>query len=102
MIDNVGVDLDAEKIFDNDFEYLVVIGAMKKISEARMFQKMVLKETGIRTYVMQNHHQSWFFVYTDIVQSNKEAREKIELLEEKNILRIIIGNPWVYKLPKKR
>jgi type IX secretion system PorP/SprF family membrane protein len=100
MVQQNSVDLEAEKIFDVNAEYVLVVGATKKLSDARAFQKMVIRETGLTTYVKQNALQSWYFIYSDVLKSNEDARKKMKVLQKKNISSLILGNPWVYKSGK--
>jgi type IX secretion system PorP/SprF family membrane protein len=99
-VTQIKVDLATEKNFDKNFEYVVVVGAAKTISQAKKIQRILLKERALETFIKEKHLNSWFFICTDVVQTNSEARERIKLLEEKNILPVVVGAPWIYKSPK--
>jgi type IX secretion system PorP/SprF family membrane protein len=94
------VDLSREKTFDKNFEYVVVVSAVKTVAHAKRIQRMLLKERGLQTFVKEKHLKSWFFICTDVVTSNSEARQKIKSIEDKDILPLIVGAPWIYKSPR--
>lgn len=102
MIRRDSVDLGVEEDFDDQYEYMVIIGAVKRLSEARAYQKMIQRQVGIHSEIKHNHLQTWYFIYSHVVTSNREAVEEIKDLKSKGIEKVIIGNPWVYKSKRGR
>lgn len=100
-IEQLKVDLQREQSFDKSSTYYLVIGSFKTLAEAKTFQKIVRRETRLKPEAIQSESQTWYFVYSDVLQSPGEARTKIEELENTSIKPYIVGNPWVYKTRKK-
>lgn len=100
-IDQVKVDLQKEESFDKAFTYYLVIGAVKTFEDAKAFQKIIKRETKLDPEIIQNESQTWYFIYSEELQSPGEARRKLRELENENIKPLIIGNPWVYKTKAK-
>jgi type IX secretion system PorP/SprF family membrane protein len=100
-IEQLKVDLQREQSFDKSSNYYLVIGSFKTLAEAKTFQRIVRRETSLKPEVIQSESQTWYFVYSDTLQSPGEARTRIEELESTSIKPYIVGNPWVYKTRKK-
>jgi type IX secretion system PorP/SprF family membrane protein len=101
MIENARVDLEKEKSFDKTYAYYLVIGAVKTFEEAKTFQKMILRETDLKTEIIQNESQTWYFIYSDELHTVNEARRKLKEIDKSDVKELIVGNPWVYKTLRK-
>jgi hypothetical protein len=96
-VDRLKVDLQTEQTFDKASSYVLVIGAFKTLSEAKSFQKEIRRETSLKPEVIQSETKTWYFIYSDVLTSPNEARQKIKNLESSGVQRYLVGNPWVYK-----
>ncbi len=95
------VDLQNETSFDKAFNYYLIIGAVKSFDEAKAFQKVIRRETSLSAEIIQNDNQTWYFIYSEKLESPGEARKKLRQLNNSEASKYIIGNPWVYKAEKK-
>ena len=97
IVDQNKIDIDAEGTFDKNFDYMVVIGAVKNLNHANAFRRMIGRERSLETFITKNNQGTWFFICTAVVSSKSEAKQTLKSLEAKNILPLIVGNPWIYK-----
>lgn len=96
-INELKVNLQEEKSFDRKSTYYLVVGAFKTTANARIFQKVLQREVDLSTKIVQNDNKTWYFIYTQNLNSSKESYEQIKKIESTAIEKYIIGNPWVYK-----
>ena len=99
-IEESKVNLEEEKSFDRKSNYYLVVGAFKTTTNAKIFQKVLQRETGLSTTIIQNDNQTWYFIYTQRLNSSKEAYTEIKKLSSTGVENYILGNPWVYKKTK--
>lgn len=100
LIASSSVDLSDEEAFDSDGEYYLVVGATRSIEDAKAFQKMLTRETGLTTRVTQNAKKTWFLIYSSQPSTWKEAKSEVKDMTKSEVQKYIIGNPWVYKQGK--
>ncbi len=78
--------------------FYVIIGATRTISNVKEFQKTVLKNFNIETKVLDpDPLRTYFFIYTDVFATQKEAQEAIKQLEKTILNEYLIGNAWIYQ-----
>ncbi len=78
-------------------DYYLVVGAFRKLDNAKLFQKILQREAGVTSRVIQNNRQSWYLIYTEQLADLKSVTSKIKQLEEGDVSRLILGKPWVFK-----
>lgn len=81
--------------------YYLVVGALRTVENAKLFQRILKREAGLDTRVIQNAGATWYFVYTEEMSSLRDAIDKVGTLRNSKAQPFIIGNPWVYKLEKR-
>jgi len=87
--------------FDRDkFGYFVVVGASRKLENAKKFQKIVLRENKIQTNVIRNNKDTWYLIYTAQVDSPEEASFELNIARNSDKKGIYVGKPWIYQAPK--
>jgi type IX secretion system PorP/SprF family membrane protein len=89
---------------DTAFEdcFYVVVGATKTVADAKTYQRLILKNFGIDTKVLDPEPlQSYFFIYTDVFTNQRDALRVIEQLEQTDIGEYIIGNVWIHRSKRK-
>jgi len=81
-------------------QFYVVIGAYLNIQDAKFFQKVMEREVGLETKVVQRDDGKYFFVYTRDFNKDKESKKEIKrefrLLKRLNLNEYINGNVWIY------
>jgi type IX secretion system PorP/SprF family membrane protein len=95
------VDLQNETSFDKAFNYYLIIGAVKSFEDAKSLQKVIRRETSLSAEIIQNDNQTWYFIYSEKLESPGEARKKLRQLNNSDASKYVIGNPWVYKAVRK-
>ena len=77
-------------------QFYTVAGAYFKIEDAKAYQRMLKRESGIETKVVSREDRKFFFVYTKSFDNLKAARQEIEKLKTGTLKDTINGNFWVY------
>lgn len=81
-------------------QFYIVIGSYLKIEDAKLFQKVMEREAGLETQVVQRDDGKYFFVYTKGFNKNEESKKAIKrefrLLQRLNLDEYINGNVWIY------
>ncbi|WP_258100484.1 PorP/SprF family type IX secretion system membrane protein [Marinoscillum pacificum] len=77
--------------------YYVVVGALHKMENAKIFQKVMKREANLDTRLVQNANKTWYFIYSDNTDSVKEALQKLEVIKSGPAMPFIIEEPWIYK-----
>jgi type IX secretion system PorP/SprF family membrane protein len=81
-------------------QFYVVLGAYLSIDDAKLFQKVMEREIGLDTKVVQREDGKYFFVYTrdfnKDVESKKAIKKEFRLLQRLNLDEYINGNDWIY------
>ena len=95
-------ELDSLDFSDSSEEkqFYIVLGAYLKIEDAKLFQKVMEREIGLDTKVVQREDGKYFFVYTrdfnKDVESKKAIKKEFRLLQRLNLDEYINGNVWIY------
>jgi type IX secretion system PorP/SprF family membrane protein len=97
------VKLDLSQIQDKEkTRFYMVVGAYVNLNDAKVFQRILERESGLKTSVFEREDGKYFFVYTKGYQTNDETKEdvnrELKLLNRLNINEYINGNPWIYQL----
>lgn len=77
--------------------YYLVIGAFRKLENAKTFQKIVKREGKINASVIQNENDSWYLIYTEKLTEFSNLDKKISNLERGEIADLIVGKPWIFR-----
>lgn len=81
-------------------QFYVVLGAYLEIQDAKLFQKVMEREIGLETKVVQRDDGRYFFVYTrdfnKDIESKKAIKREFRLLQRLNLDEYITGNVWIY------
>jgi type IX secretion system PorP/SprF family membrane protein len=95
------VDLKDMKNNDPDWDYHVVVGVFRNYENVRNYQKHLANVYGENTKLLVTS-ENFYYVWTKVVTTRDEATEEINRLKAKNIEDYIVGNPWLWKEPKKK
>ena len=77
--------------------YYLVIGAVKKFENAKIFQKGFERNTKMNTSIIRSDNGIWYFIYTDQLNDKEEAIKKMKALRQEDVSKFIIGQAWVYR-----
>ncbi len=80
-----------------DSDYYLIVGAFRKIENAKLFQKILKRDAGLATWVIQNNRQSWYLIYSEQIEDLSTTNEKINQLENGAAQHLILGTPWVFE-----
>ena len=95
LINNV-TDESAEP---SEGRFYVVIAASRTVAEVKEFQRLVLRNFGIDTRILDPNppSRSYFFVYTNVFNTMEDAINAVRRLERTGISEYIIGNIWIHQ-----
>lgn len=94
------IDLKDMVDYDPDWDYFVVVGVFKYWENVKNYQKHLAKHYTEQTKLLITE-QNFYYVWTKQVFTRDEAITEVERLKAKNIEEYIVGNPWLWKEPKK-
>lgn len=77
--------------------YYVVAGSFKTGRNARLYQKLFYRETGIQTRILKEPRKGYYLVYTDTVATPRQGEKKIKKLKRGKGRGILMGSPWLYR-----
>jgi type IX secretion system PorP/SprF family membrane protein len=77
--------------------YYLVVGALRNLDDAKLFQRILKREAGLDTKVTQSASGTWYFVYSQEMNELENANGLINELMESKARPFIIGVPWIYK-----
>lgn len=94
--------LEIDEMDDNstEWEYYMVVGVFKNKGNVKGYQAKLQTKYGERTQVLVTD-AGYNYVYTKTVKTREEAREELKRLTNKSIEDYIVGNPWLWREPKK-
>ncbi len=95
-----GINPDVVESVTNGQVY-VVVGAVTKLDGAKLLQKIIKREYGEDTYVVQDDVGFWYFVYTKSFDNKNEAIEERNRADKMDSKSVFIGDPWFYISNKK-
>ena len=84
-----------------DKRFYVVLGAYLDIKDAKFFQRILARETGLETKVVQRSDGKYFFVYSKKFKKGEEIhkniRQEMKHLKRLRLDKYIDGNIWIYQ-----
>lgn len=94
--------IDLEEMIDNstEWDYFVVIGVFKYADNVKRYQKHLINQYNEPTKILLTD-AGYHYVWTKQVFTKKEARQEVDRLINKQLEDYIVGNPWLWKEPKK-
>lgn len=94
--------LEIKDMEDNstEWDYYMVVGVFKNKSNVKGYQAKLQTKYGERTQVLLTD-AGYNYVYTKIVTTKDEAYAEVERLVNKKLEDYIVGNPWLWKEPKR-
>jgi len=87
----------ADTVPEESRRLYLVVGALRTIENAKLFQRILKREAGLDTRVVQSGSGTWYFVYTREVPSVAEGNLFINELRKGKASAFFIGQPWIYK-----
>ncbi len=95
--------LEIKDMEDNstEWDYYMVIGVFKNVSNVKGYRAKLQTKYGENTKVLLTD-AGYNYVYTKLVTSKEEAYAESKRLMSKNVEDYIVGNPWLWKEPKKK
>lgn len=98
--DQSGRDNLNEELDPSHFQYYVIVGACRKLNQAKDFQKIVLREYELSTKVVRNSRDTWYLIYSAEINSVKEAKKELKKARASDTKGIYFGKPWIYRHAK--
>ncbi len=99
---NTSSAIDSLDVMDTeDNSYYIVVGACRKLENAKKFQKMVMREYELETRVLRNKRDTWYLIYTEQVFSKEEANFVLKIARQQDKKGLYVGKPWIYKTAKR-
>ena len=94
--------LEIKDMEDNSakWEYYMVVGVFKNQSNVKGYRAKLETKYGEKTKVLLTK-AGYNYVYTKLVKTKEEAYKESDRLTNKNVEDFIVGNPWLWKEPKK-
>ena len=86
------------KAEQGDTKYYVVVGAVRKLENAKSFQQIIKREYQLDSKVIRNSKNTWYLIYTKELNSAKGLNNELKEVTKQDKKSIFIGNPWVYSL----
>ena len=95
--------IDIEEMDDNsnEWDYYVIVGVFRIQSNLKNYQKYLLKTYDEPTQVLVTE-QNYYYVWTKLVLTKAEAKSEMERLSEARLKDYIVGNPWLWREPKRK
>jgi hypothetical protein len=92
-----------EEIEDNSaqWNYYVIIGVFRYYNNLKNYQKYLQKTYNETSQVLVTD-QNYYYAWTKQVSTRKEAELEVERLGTKKVKDYIVGNPWLWREPKKK
>ena len=81
-------------------QFYVVLGAYLKLKDAKFFQRVMERETGLETRVHKRPDGKYYFVYSEAYKKQKKTKtdiiSELRLLKRLDLDKYINGNIWIY------
>lgn len=91
-------DIEAQEEALSGFDkYYVVTGTFSTLRNAKLYQKVFFRETGIETKIEKEDRKGYFLVYSSVVGNPKSGKKKIKKLLRGKSRGMLMGSPWLYK-----
>ncbi len=96
LIQRTSVDPEKEDFENSSSAYYVVVGSFDELTNAKNYQKLLIRTHELQTSIIQNNDDTHYLVYT-LSSNNKETLlDAVEFVKKLNSS-IIQGTPWIYK-----
>ncbi len=95
--------IEVEEIEDNskEWNYYVIVGVFRYYNNLKNYQKYLLKTYDESTQVLVTD-QSYYYVWTRQVTTKTDASAEVTRLSAARLKDYIVGNPWLWREPKKK
>ncbi|MEZ4842764.1 MAG: PorP/SprF family type IX secretion system membrane protein [Bacteroidia bacterium] len=95
--------LDIKDMDDNstEWDYYMVVGVFQFESNLKGYRAKLETKYGVKTQVLQTE-AGYYYVWTKIVVTKEQAYAENDRLLATNLSEYIVGNPWLWKEPKKK
>ena len=95
--------IEIDQLEDNstEWDYFVIVGVFRYYNNLKNYQKYLLKTYDESTQVLVTE-QNYYYVWSKQVVTRAEAQEEVTRLTEKRLKDYIVGNPWLWREPKKK
>ena len=95
--------IDIAEIEDNSnqWDYYVIVGVFRYYNNLKNYQKYLLKTYDESTQVLVTD-QSYYYVWTRQITTKADAQAEVSRLTTARLKDYIVGNPWLWREPKKK
>ena len=95
--------IEFEDIDDNstEWDYYVIIGVFRYYNNLKNYQKYLLKTYDESTQVLVTE-QNYFYAWTKQITTKADAKTEVERLLQARLKDYIVGNPWLWREPKRK
>ncbi|MFM9945032.1 MAG: PorP/SprF family type IX secretion system membrane protein [Bacteroidia bacterium] len=95
--------IEIEEIEDNsnEWDYYVIVGVFRYYNNLKNYQKYLLKTYDESTQVLVTE-QNYYYVWTKQITTKADAKSEVERLTQARLKDYIVGNPWMWREPKKK
>lgn len=84
-----------ERFTDAIYDFEVIVGSFSNIENAKQMQKILMRELGQETTVVQNDESGLYHVKTKTFEKQIDALKEVMTLKKADVKGIINGNPWI-------
>ena len=88
--------VEGETEVDENAKYYLIVGAMRTLAGAKEHQKILRRDGGLESRIIQNNKQTWYLIYIEELQGLTAAKEKIKAVAKGPASPYILGNPWIF------
>ncbi|MBN2778237.1 MAG: PorP/SprF family type IX secretion system membrane protein [Bacteroidales bacterium] len=78
-------------------KFCVIVGAYLNLETAKQGQKILLRELGLSTTIIQDSEAYFYFICSDFFDNKEDVAKEKQRLMDLNVESFIIGKPWTYK-----
>ena len=93
QVSEVQPDEEVEK----DASYYLVVGAFKDFSNAKKFQGIYTRKSGLKTKLVQSNTGTWYFIYTEGLSDLENIQKKVDQVANNGAKSLLVGKPWIFK-----
>lgn len=95
--------IEIEEIEENstEWDYFVIVGVFRYYNNLKNYQKYLLKTYDESTQVLVTD-QNYYYVWTKQITTKADAKNEVERLSQARSKDYIVGNPWMWREPKKK
>lgn len=95
--------IEIDEIEDNstEWDYYVIVGVFRYYNNLKNYQKYLLKTYDESTQVLVTE-QNYYYVWTKQITTKNDAKSEVDRLSQARLKDYIVGNPWMWREPKKK